>query len=74
MEPGSWWLKLLWHIPQLPKKKIKLFLKLGDRYQGQGKTHLAKECYERALMLADSVSAVYYIKRIEERFRNDILL
>lgn len=69
MECGSWWLKLLWYLPHLPKKKIKMFVKLGDNYRKIGKEARARYCYQQALTLAGSLSAVYYIKKIEARFK-----
>lgn len=46
-----------------------MFVKLGDNYRKIGKEAKARYCYQQALTLAGSLSAVYYIKKIEARFK-----
>lgn len=67
MNMGKWLLSLLWIFPQLPKKKIRLFLKLGDHYQKKGKHELARFCYNKALDLAENIGAVHYLKKTNEK-------
>ncbi len=67
MDGDSWRLRILWWWPQLPKKKIRKFIKLGDEYFAKGNTALAAYCYERSWDLANSIRAVYFTKKIEDR-------
>ncbi len=68
MDPDSWRLKILWLWPQLPKKKIKLFIRLGDQHREKGNEFLAEYCYKKCMELAKSIQAVHCLKKIAERY------
>lgn len=67
MDPDSFRLRILWGMPQLPKKKIKRFIQLGDEYRQKGDETMARHCYRKSLELAKSIRAVHLEKKIEER-------
>ncbi len=63
MEDGSWYLRILWRLPQLPKKKIQLFIRLGDYFYEKSQPKKSRFCYYKAKELADNIGAVYYRKK-----------
>ncbi len=69
MDPDSFRLRILWKLPQLPKKKIRKFIELGDRYRAMGHEPKAQLCYDRSLQLAKDIRAVHLMKKIEARVR-----
>lgn len=60
-------LRLLWKWPQMPKRKIRMFIQLGDEYKAKGQDYLAEYCYRKSLELADSIRAVHLKKKIVKR-------
>jgi len=67
MDSGTWLLRVLWRFPQLPKKKIKLFIRLGDYFSAKGKHETANFCYQQVAELADQIGAIYYIKKLNQK-------
>ena len=71
IEPPKRWqtlkLQVLWKLPLEPRKKIKIFLKLGDDYLVQGERQLARLCYEISKKLAEEAGTIHLLKKIEQR-------
>ncbi len=70
MESGPWFLRLLWRMPQLPKKKVRYFMRLGDYYWEKENDAAARFCYRKAQELADRIGAVHYLKKTNDRLSN----
>lgn len=66
-DTGTWFLCLLWHLPQSPKKKIRLFIRFGDYYLNKENHLLSRFCYNKAYQLADSIGAVHYLKKTQNK-------
>ncbi len=73
IDPPKRWhtlkLKLLWRLPQESRKKIKVFLRLGDEYDKNGEQQLANYCYGLSKQLAQEAGAIHLLKKIEQRFQ-----
>lgn len=69
-DTGTWFLRLLWHLPQSPKKKIRLFIKFGDHYANKERNSLSRFCYNKAYKLADSIGAVHYLKKTQGKLNS----
>ena len=67
---GPWYLRFLWRVPQMPKKKIRVFMKLGDYFIAKENGAAARICYQKAQELADSIGAVHYQKKTNEKLSN----
>lgn len=71
-DPPKWWqlvrLRILWYLPQEPRKKIKRLLKLGDEYARLGSDGLAARCYDLSHRLADRTGVIHLQKQIQRRF------
>ncbi|HHX01441.1 MAG TPA: hypothetical protein GX739_02090 [Firmicutes bacterium] len=70
MDSGPWYLRLLWRVPQLPKKKIRFFMRLGDYFLDKEDDAAARFCYHKAKELADSIGAVHYLKKTNDKLSN----
>ncbi|HBG01105.1 MAG TPA: hypothetical protein DDW87_05970 [Firmicutes bacterium] len=72
IDPPKRWhalkLAFLWRRPQESRKKIKVFLKLGDTYLESGEPQLANYCYSLSKRLAEEAGAIHLKKKIEQRF------
>ncbi|HOB08061.1 MAG: hypothetical protein WAP20_05140 [Limnochordia bacterium] len=54
----------------MPKKKIRVFMKLGDYFIAKENGAAARFCYQKAQELADSIGAVHYQKKTNEKLSN----
>jgi len=69
MDPDSFRLRVLWRLPQLPRKKIRRFIAMGDKYRSLGNEAKAQLCYSRSMDLAKNIRAVHLTKKLERRVR-----
>ncbi|MCK9526539.1 MAG: hypothetical protein M0R49_11530 [Limnochordia bacterium] len=57
----------MWRLPKEPRKKIKVFLQLGDQYCQRGEKQLATYCYDLSKGLAQETGATHLLKKINQR-------
>jgi hypothetical protein len=71
IDPPKRWhilrLGFLWRLPKEPRKKIKVFLRLGDQYYQRGEEQLATYCYDLSKSLALETGAIHLLKKINQR-------
>lgn len=71
IDPPKRWhalkLRFLWRLPKEPRKKIKVFVRLGDEYLKSGEEQLAQYCYSLSKGLAQEAGAIHLLKKINQR-------
>ncbi len=73
IDPPRWWhilkIRVLWYLPREPRKKIKIFLCLGDEYDQLGEERLANYCYDLSKKLAQDAGTIHLLKKINQRLQ-----